>query len=219
LPSPSKTLVNIPGRQNLDIPVYDSHVPKPEEIAYMTQPLLKAVIFLGGALKDLHAKWAIWGDAGELIKGVNIKTDHLEILTTEEGCEEICKLLASYVTLAPAMKESKLPRDADIDGKPCPVYVRSHYAELTINNARVEVYGDEQIKVGEWEWGDPLDYQPDYSYVTSTKVPIVPLRLKQELDLGLGWLDRLELISIALESGKHHLAQGGVRGRPAAPPA
>jgi hypothetical protein len=217
LASSPKTLVNIPGRQNLDIPVYESHLPKPEEIAYMTQPLLKAVIFLGGALKDLNAKWAIWGDGGELIKGVNIKTDHLEILTTIEGCQEICKVLAPYVTLAPAKKETKLPRDADVDGKLYPVYVRSQYAELTINGARVEVYGDEQIKVGEWEWGDPLDYEPDYSYVTSAKVPVVPLRLKQELDLGLGWLDRLELIATAIESGKHHLAQGGVRGRPVGP--
>lgn len=213
-----KTLVNIPGRQNLDIPVYDSKVPKPDEVAFLPMPLLRGVIFLGGNLKDLKAKWAIGGDAGEIIKGVNVKTNHLEILTTKEGCEEICKLLAGYVTLPPSKVEKKLQREADVDGKLYPVQVRSYYGELTINNVGVEVHGDEQIRVGEWEWGDPLDFEPDYSYVVREKVPIVPLRLKQELDLGLGWLDRLELISKAIMSGQHHLAHGGVKQTPARSP-
>jgi hypothetical protein len=206
-----KTLVNIPGRQNLDIPVHDSRVPKPDEVAYLPAPLLGAVIALGGALKELRSKWALWGDAGEVIKGVNLKTDHLEILTTKDGCEEICKVLSENVSRAPAMVEKRLSRDADVGGQSYPVVIKSLYSELTVNGVRVEVYGDEQIKVGEWDWGDPLDFEPDYSYVVREKIPIVPLRFKEELDLGLGWLDRLELISTALESGKHHIADGGVR--------
>ena len=209
--SSPKTLVNIPGRPRADIQVFESRVPRPEEVAFLTQPLLKAVIMLGGALKDISAKWAIGGDAGEIIKGVNVKTDHLEILTTKEGCDEICRVLGEHLTLEPATREKKLAKEADVDGKMYPVYIKSHYAELTINKVRVEVYGDEQIKVGEWDWGDPLDFEPDYSYIVSKKVPIVPLRLKSELDLGLGWLDRCELISAALMSGQHHLSQGGAK--------
>ncbi|MDA4135922.1 MAG: hypothetical protein OK449_02830 [Thaumarchaeota archaeon] len=206
-----KTLVNIPGRQNLDIPVYDSKVPKPEDVTILNPALLKTVIILGFELKDLGAKWAIGGDAGEIIKGVHLKTDYIEILTTKEGCDEICKLVPQYVTLPAADAEKKLPREADVEGKMFPVYVKSRYAELTVNKVKVEVYGDEQIKVGEWDWGDALDFEPDYSYIVDRKVPIVPLRLKSELDLGLGWLDRLELISAAIMSGMHHLAEGGVR--------
>ena len=206
-----KTLVNIPGRPLVGIQVFDSKVPKPEEIAFLTQPLLKAVVTLGGELKDVHAKWAIGGDAGEIIKGVNVRTDYLEILTTKEGCNEICERLKMYQTLEPATVEKKLGKEADVDGKMYPVYIKSHYAELTINKVRVEIYGDEQIKVGEWEWGDPLDFEPDYSYIVGKKIPIVPLRLKSELDIGLGWLDRVELISLAIMSGQHHLAEGGTK--------
>jgi hypothetical protein len=209
--SSPKTLLNIPGRPRADIPVYESRVPKPEEVAFLTQPLLKTVIMLGDTLKDVNAKWAIGGDAGEIIKGVNVKTDYLEILTTKEGCNEISERLKEYLTLEPATQEKKLSREADVDAKMYPVYIKSHYAELTINKVRVEVYGDEQIKVGEWDWGDPLDFEPDYSYIVGAKVPIIPLRLKSELDLGLGWLDRLELISNAIMSGQHHLSQGGVK--------
>jgi len=206
-----KTLVNIPGRQNLDIPVHDSKVPRPDEVAYLPAPLLGTVIALGGALKDLKSKWGIWGDAGEIIKGVNVKTDHIEILTTKEGCEEIVTLLAQHVSLPPAEVEKRLPREADVGGQIYPVFVRSHYSELTMKGIRVEVYGDEQIKVGEWDWGDSLDFEPDYSYVVREKIPIVPLRFKEELDIGLGWFDRLELISAAIESGKHHIADSGGR--------
>jgi len=206
-----KSLVNIPGRPNLDIPVYDGKVPKPEDVSILSPVMLKTVVMLGGALKSMSAKWAIGGDSGEIIKGVHVKTDFVEILTTKEGCKEICELLAQDVTLPPADIERKLPREADVDAKMLPVYVKSHYAELTINNVKVEVHGDEQIKVGEWEWGDPLDFEPDYSYILRERIPIVPLRLKQELDLGLGWLDRLELIGVALASGQHHIVEGGVR--------
>jgi hypothetical protein len=206
-----RTLTNIPGRQNLDIPVYDSKIPKPDEVSVLAAPVLKVVIYLGIELKDLQEKWAIGGDAGEIIKHVQLRTDHVEIITTKKGCEEICGLLKEHVTLAPALAEKKLERDADVDGKMLPVFVKSHYAELTVSGVRVEVYGDYQIKVGEWDWGDSLDFEPDYSFIVGKKVPIVPLRLKQELDLGLGWLDRLELISAAVASGHHHLAEGGVR--------
>ena len=206
-----KTLVNIPGRPNLDIPVYEGKVPKQEDVTILSPKLLQVVIRLGGELKDLNAKWGVGGDAGEIIKGVHLRTDHLELLTTKEGCDEICRLLAEHVTLAPRESEKRLPRDADVESKMYPVFVKSHFAELTLDGVRVEVHGDQQIKVGEWDWGDALDFEPDYSYIVHEKVPIVPLRLKQELDLGLGWLDRLELIGKALETGQHHIAQGGVR--------
>ncbi|MGA2666375.1 MAG: hypothetical protein ABSF83_15675 [Nitrososphaerales archaeon] len=206
-----RTLVNIPGRPNLDIPVFDSKVPKPEDVAYLPAPLLRAVLLLGRELKDLHAKWAIGGDAGEIIKGVHVKTDHLEILTTKEGCFEVCELLAARVTAPPEEAERRLAREADVEGRAYPVRVRGLYAELSIDGVRVEVHGDEQIRVGEWEWGDPLDFEPEYTYVVRARVPIVPLRLKSELDLGLGWLDRLELISSAVMSGRHHLVQGGIK--------
>ena len=169
----------------------------------LSQPVLKAVIKVGTALKDVHAKWAIGGEAGEIMRGVNVHTDLLEIVTTREGTDEICRAMADSVTLAPAVAEQRSERDADVEGKMLPVYFRSYYAELTVGGVKVKVLGDEQIKVGEWDWGDPLDYAPDHVYVVGVKVPLVPLRLKSELDLGLGWLDRVELISDAVMRSHH----------------
>lgn len=197
-------MLNIPGGRPLpDIPMLGSKVPKPEEIVMLSQPVLKAVIKIGESLKDVHAKWAIGGDAGEIMHGVNVQADFIEILTTREGTKEICTIMAGYQTLSPAVVEQKLQREADVEGKMLPVYIKSNYAELTLNDVKVKILGDEQIKVAEWEWGDPLDFTPDEVYVIGTKVPLVPLRLMSELDLGLGWLDRVELISDAVIRSQH----------------
>jgi hypothetical protein len=196
-------MLNVRAAPKSKIPVFTGKLPDPEEISVLTKPLLECVIMLGAGLDSVKAKWALGGDAAELISGVILEADHLEILTTREGCEEICNTMSEYLTLGPAGAEKRLERDADVDGKMYPVFVKSHYAELTINGVRVEIYGDEQLKVGDWEWGDPLDFEPVYSYIVGTKVPLVPLRLKSELDLGLGWLDRVEKISDAVKRSHH----------------
>ncbi len=196
-------VLNVRAKPKGEIPVFTSKLPDPKDFAMLGQHLLECVIMLGGALESVGAKWAIGGEAGELMSGVITEADKLEILTTREGCEEICDKMGQYVTLGPASVEKKLERDADVDGRMYPVFVKSHYAELTIDGVRVEIYGDEQLKVGDWEWGDPLDFEPVYSYIVGTKVPVVPLRLKSELDLGLGWLDRVEKISDAIKRAHH----------------
>ncbi|MDA4135786.1 MAG: hypothetical protein OK449_02145 [Thaumarchaeota archaeon] len=153
--------------------------------------------------KAVAAKWAIGGDAAEIMLGVNVEADYLEIFTTKEGCDEIRQALADYQTLAPEMVQKKLARGADVDGTVYPVYNRSYHAEFTVDGVKVEVHGDLQFKVGEWDWGDSLDFEPTFTYISGGKLPLVPLSLKSELDLGLGWLDRVSLISDAVLK-KHH---------------
>lgn len=156
---------------------------------------------------SIHEKWAIGGEAGEVMLGVNVKADRLVINTTKEGCEQIWEEMEEYRTLAPAPAEKKLARDADVSGQMLPVYVKSHYAELTVDGAKVEVYGDQQFKVGEWEWGDPLDFEPTYTFIPGgRRLPLVPLNLQSELAIGLGWLDIVQLISDAVFAKHEHIA-------------
>jgi hypothetical protein len=201
---PETNLLKVPGgNQRADVPVLGSRIPSPDEIVILPVSLLRATMKIGSALKDTKAKWAFGGDAAEIIKGVNVHTDHLEIVTTKDGTTEICNTLAGYVKLAPKDAEKKLDREADVDAKMLPVYVKSYYAELEVDTVKVEIYGDLQYKVAEWEWGDALDFQPEAVNIVGTNVPTLPLRLKSELDLGLGWLDRVELISDAVMRSQH----------------
>lgn len=194
----------IPDKSKLlNIPLLESTVPKPEELVVISQPMLSATIRIGKLLEDCSEKWAIAGDAGELLSGVNVRPDQITILTTTSGCEELSKKLETYHVEGPRNVERQLERNAEIDPKPLPVRVKSFTSQFKIEGERVDVHGDLQIKVGEWDWGDPLDFDPEYVYVVGVKVPVVPLGLKTELYVGLGWTDRVKKINQAM-ARRHH---------------
>ncbi len=122
-------------------------------------------------------------------------------ITIGKSLEE-CKL-AKYRVAAPAMMEKKLEREAKIGLKLHPVEIRSYRGQFNVNGSKLDVHGDLQIKVGDWEWGDPLDFYADYVYVVGVKVPVVPLQLKSEIYNGLGWRDRATKIHEAVIRSRH----------------
>jgi len=183
--------------------VIESRIPKPEELVVLNKPLLDATMAVGKALEGSSNKWALSGDVAEIISGVNVQPDHIEILTTKEGCEEIATKLESYRAAAPALIERQLEREARVGLKLYPVKIQSYLAQFNIGGSKLDVHGDLRIKVGEWDWGDPVDYEPDYVYVVGVKVPVVPLQLKSEIYNGLGWRDRATKIHEAVVRSRH----------------
>jgi len=227
-------LLRVPGKPNASVPILRSKVPKSDGFVVLPQPLLKAMVKLAGTLKGLDEMWVIGGNAGELALGVGVTPDHLDILTTKKGCDAICALFSKLQSppaatpvvatgdataspqtvpekspppassIVPTATSTKVEREAEIDGKKYPVYVWSHYAEFKLDGVQVKVYGDLQIKVGEWEWGTPLIFEPSNVNIVGATLPIFPLRLKSELYLGLGWMDRVEKISDAFTRSQPH---------------
>jgi hypothetical protein len=189
--------------KSISVPVIESRIPKPEELVVLSKPFLDATIFIGKALVDCVNKWAIGGEVAEVISGVNVTPDHLSILTTKNGCEEIARKLARYQPEPPRIIERELERDAKVDLKPYKVRIRSYMSRFDIRGSRLDVHGELQIKVGNWDWGDPLDFEPDHVYVVGVKVPIVPLKMKSELYTGLGWDDRARKIHEAVVRSRH----------------
>jgi len=187
----------------LNIPVFQSRIPKPEELVVLDKPLLEATIEVGNLLKDCQLKWAFAGDIGEILNGVNVQPDHLTILSNIVGCEEISKKLEGFQVEASRQVETQIKRNAEIEPKPLPITIKSYASQFNINGQRLNVHGDLRIKVGDWDWGDPLDYEPEYVYVVGVKVPVVPLELKTRLYMGLGWMDRVRKIHEAM-ARRHH---------------
>jgi hypothetical protein len=187
----------------VSMPQIESRIPKPEELAVLNKPLLDATIMIGRALIDCTNKWAVGGDVGEVISGVNVQPNHIAILTTVEGCDEIGRKLAKFQIESPHTNERELERDAEVDLKLLKVRIKSYAARFDIEGSRLDVHGDLRIKVGDWDWGDSLDFDPDYVYVVGVKVPIVPLKMKSELYTGLGWMDRASKIHEAVMRSRH----------------
>jgi hypothetical protein len=185
------------------LPQIESRIPKPEELVVLNKPLLDATILIGKALMHCMNKWALGGDVAEVISGVNVRPNRVAIVTTRDGCDEIARTLAKYQIEPPWVVERELERDANVDLKPHKVWIKSYTSRFNVEGSRLDVYGDLQIKVGDWDWGDPLDFEPDYVYVVGLKVPIVPLKMKSELYTGLGWTDRAEKIHEAVMRSRH----------------
>jgi len=167
----------------------------------LPQPLLKTMIKLDGLLKEIDEGWAVGGDAGEIVQGVNVTADHLEILTTKKGCSEIDAVLEPYRMLAPKETEKTLDKASIVEGNPLPVCVKSEYAEYSVEQVRVEVYGDMRIKVGERDWSDPLQFTPTTVNLVGRLLPLVPLELVDRVYryLGDNWSDRVRKISEAVK--------------------
>src|SRR5947199_1385656 len=172
------------------LPQNQSRIPKPEKLVVLSKRLLDATVTIGEALKDCTNKWAIAGEVAEVISGVNVQPNYIAILSTKDGCDEVARKLAKYQVEPPRTVERELDREANVDLKLHKVRIKSYTSRFDIEGSLLDVHGNLQIKVGEWDWGDPLDFDPDYVYVLGVKMPIVPLKMKSELYSGLGWTDR-----------------------------
>jgi len=129
--------------------------------------------------------------------GVQVQPTQIEILTDGAGVTKISAALSSYEATPVVVTERKLDREAELDFKKHPIFERSSLTEFTSKGARVRVHGDYQLKVGDWDWGDSLVFETDSVDVLGLDVPLMPLRLKSEIYITLGWLDRATLISEA----------------------
>lgn len=183
--------------------VIESRIPKPEELVVLSKRLLDSTTTIGKVLEGCPNKWAISGDVAEVISGVNVEPNHVTILTDRAGCDEISRRLAKYSIAPASVVERRLEREAKIGLQSYAVMIKSYLARFDIEGSKLDVHGDLQIKVGEWDWGDPVDYEPEYVYVVGVKVPVVPLQLKSEIYSGLGWRDRAAKIHEAVVRSRH----------------
>ena len=185
------------------VPQFESRVPKPDELVVLNQTLLNSTVTIGKILQDCSNKWALGGDVAEVISGVNVVPDHISLLTSRDGCTEILGKLAQYHPETPGMVEKELDREANVDFHSHRIKIKSYTSGMNVEGSSVKVHGDLQIKVGDWEWGDPIDFEPDHVNVIGVEIPIVPLKLKTDLYTGLGWTDRAAKIHEAVKRSRH----------------
>jgi hypothetical protein len=155
---------------------------------------LDVLLVLNRKLEDKDIEWALSGNLGETLKTVHVEPDCIEITTTKEGARQIFQAVLEYDPRKIRHRTEELPRPALIAGKEYSVKIRSHYFEFGINSVTVKVFGDLQFKIGNWAWGDRLEFEPEYVYVVGQKMPVTPLPLKYHLYHGLGWADRARKI-------------------------
>lgn len=155
---------------------------------------IKSLLVLNNILKDKKIEWALSGDFGEILRTVHVEPNCIEIVTSKEETEQIRQAVQEYAPQEIKQQTERLSRNATIAGKEFPVHIRSHFFEFNINTIKIKVFGDLQYQIANWGWGDKVKFEPDYVYVEGRKMAVMPLEVKYELYLGLGWMDRAEKI-------------------------
>ena len=156
---------------------------------------ISALLKLHEKLDGKNIEWALSGNLGEALRTVRVEPDCIEIVASKDAAQQIHDAVADFNVQPIAYLVQQLPRNASIQGKEYPVYIRSHYFEFDIDGIKVKVHGDLQYRVNDWDWGDTFQFEPDTVYVVGKKTSVVPLQVRYELYRGLGWLDRAENIS------------------------
>jgi hypothetical protein len=167
----------------------------PENIAPV---YVAALISLQKRLFRQRIEWALWGDLGEALKSIPVRPDCIEIVTSRKGAAEIFLIMKNYAPRGIYFQTQILQRNAIVDGRELPVYLRSHYFEFNFEGVKVKVHGEPQLRIGDFPWENRLEFTPEYTYVIGFKTAIVPLAVKHEFYQRLGWTDRAERIGEVL---------------------
>ena len=186
-----------------------SKTPTPDDVFILPVAFVASILEVVPKIGRSGAWWAFGGELSEKLGGVAIIPREIEILTDMDGVEKIRESLAEYGPAPIAVAENRLDRDAEIDSKTYPVYVKSHRTSVTVKGVKVVVHGAYQIKVGEWDWGDSLEFKPSIVNMVGTEIPVMPIRLSSEIYLTLGWLDRAQMIADAISHAHHAMGQYG----------
>jgi hypothetical protein len=186
-----------------------SKVPTADEIFLLPTAFIECLREIFPKIKDSGVWWAIGGELSEKLANVNLVPKEIEILTNEEGVGPLVRALASYGPTPISLVEYRLDREAEIDSKKYPVLIRSQRSEFSLKGVKVIIHGNYQIKVGEWDWGDSLEFKPAIANMVGMELNVMPVRLSSELYLTLGWLDRTEMISKAISAAHHAMGQYG----------
>ncbi len=163
-------------------------------VSAIPKKYVDALLILHQKLEDKNIKWIVNGDLAECLRIVKVEPDCIEIVSSSKDAQKIYDALQDFKPAQITVQTKKLSRNAVVDGKEFPVYVRSFYFDFSINNVKVKVQGGLQFKVGDWDWGDVFDFAPDYVYVVGKKIAVTPLSIAPELYRSLGWTDRVEKI-------------------------
>jgi len=153
-----------------------------------------ALLKLYKKFEDKNIKWIIGGDLGEALGTVKVEPDCIEILTSKEGVQQIRETTGESDTKQIAFNVQQLPRNALVAGKKYPLYIGSYFFEFSVDDIKVEVYGDLQYKINDWDWGDKFECIPNIVNIVGKRIFVVPLSAKCELYQNLGWMDRAERI-------------------------
>lgn len=173
-----------------------------DAVAIIPKPFLLVLLTLHKKLDDKSIEWVVGGDLCEALRTVKMEPSNVEIATSKENLEKAFSALQEYDLTEIEICIQRLQRNAVVKGAEHPAYVRSCCFETTIGTVPTKIQSDIQYRINDWDWGDKLQFSPEYIYIVGKKTAVVPLSVECKLYQGLGWTDRVEKIRRVIERQK-----------------
>ena len=171
-------------------------------VSFIPKQYIDALVVLDQKLEDINVRWVVGGDLAERLRVVQVEVECIEIVSSKEDVERIFQLVQEFKPQPITFQTRLLSRKAVVDGLEYPVYTRSHYFDFDLNTVKIRVHGDLQYRVDDWDWGDVLEFTPEYVSVVGKRIAVTPLSVASELYCNLGWTDRVQKISKVIQ--KNH---------------
>lgn len=173
-----------------------------EVLSFVDLAYIDALLLLHDTFENEHVGWAVGGDLGEALETIQVEPDHVEIVANKDGTEKIFSAVKEYNPKPIELQTIKLARNAKINGIEKPIYIQSYFFEFFLGCVNVRVYGDMQYKINDWDWGDKLEFTPEYVNIMGVKIAVIPLEVKYQIYQNLGWTDRSEKIEPIIKRRK-----------------
>ena len=170
-----------------------------EVLFIVPTPYVDALSTLHKRFEGKNINWIVNGDLAEALRTVKVEPNCIEIVCTKQDSEQIFQEVQDLNPTPINLQTRQLSRNAVINCKEYPVYVRSYYFDFNLGAVTVKVQGDLQFRVADWDWGDTFLFAPEYVYVVGKKIALTPLLVKAELYKYLGWNDRFEKVKQVIQ--------------------
>lgn len=140
---------------------------------FQSEKLIDAVTGLTLLLQPITDEWNITGGANRYLRGVQTYANDIDIITTEKGANEICKLISQ-----------------DFNGnlyKTTSGNIKSFYFTFTYKGIAIEIMGDPENK-DELGWHENKKWKKNQEHIllNSIKVPCVSLVYEIEINEQIG---------------------------------
>ena len=140
---------------------------------FQSEAFIDAVTGLTSLLQPITDEWNITGGANRYLRGVKTYANDIDIITTEKGANEICKLISQ-----------------DFNGnlyKTTSGNIKSFYFTFTYKGITIEIMGDPENK-DELGWRENKKWKKnqDHILLNGIKIPCVSLVYEIEINKQIG---------------------------------
>jgi len=149
------------------------------------------ICFLTQKLKYMSEKWAIIGSFGQVLQGVNIVPNDIDIITTKEGVLKIQSIFKEFVI----QKVSYSTTDS----------MRSYFGVIEINFCKIEFFGEIENLLSNNSWEAHIEWEKNITEIIIGKIKVPVITLEYELIVcnKLFNVERAALIENKLSSQNH----------------